>query len=479
MISKVLGMLMMIFSLTLLPPILVANIYGDTTHQVFFLSFLVIFFIGMLMWLPFSRKNVQLRTRDGFLITVMFWLELGIVGALPFYLADAINLSFTDAVFESMSGLTTTGATVISGLDVLPKSILYYRQQLQWLGGIGIVVIAIAVMPMLGVGVIQLYRAGSTGTTVDNKLTPRIQETAKLLFIIYICLTLSCLIAYWIAGMDFFDALSHSFSTVAIGGFSTHDASMGFFNSNPAILVICTIFMVLSGLSFGLHYYAWIRKSLLHYLHNQEARLYLMILLGGSIVVSACLYLSGTYNQSESLYHGIFQFVSIMTTTGFVTDKLSAWPSFLPFFLVFFSFFGACAGSTAGGIKVGRILVIAKQVMCHIHKLIHPNGVFQVKIKSKNVPRSVTDGIWAFFGIYLAVFYLMLLLLMASGLDYATSWSAAAASLNNLGPGLGAVSEHYGDINVFAKWVLCFGMILGRLEVFALLVLFTPMFWRK
>lgn len=479
MISKVLGMLMMIFSLTLLPPILVAGIYNETTHQDFFLSFAIIFSIGMLMWLPFSRKNVVLRTRDGFLITVMFWLELGIVGALPFYLTDVINLSFTDAVFESMSGLTTTGATVISGLDFLPKSILYYRQQLQWLGGIGIVVIAIAVMPMLGVGVVQLYRAGATGTTSDSKLTPRITETAKVLFILYICLTLACLMAYWAAGMTFFDALSHSFSTVAIGGFSTHDASMGFFENNPAIISICVVFMILSGLSFGLHYYAWIRKSLFHYLHNQEARLYLTMLLAGAILVSLCLYFNGTYNQSESMYHGVFQFVSIMTTTGFVTDKFTNWPSFLPFFLIFFSFFGACAGSTGGGIKVGRLLIIAKQIMSHVYKLIHPNGVFPVKIKNKHVPHSISDGIWAFFGIYLAVFYFMLLLLMASGLDYASSWSAAAASLNNLGPGLGEVSEHYGNINAFAKWVLCFGMILGRLEIFTFLVLLTPMFWRK
>ena len=478
-ISKVLGMLMMIFSLTLLPPILVASIYSESTHQDFFFSFAIIFSIGTLMWLPFSRKNIALRTRDGFLITVMFWLELGVVGALPFYLTDAINLSFTDAVFESISGLTTTGATILSGIDFLPKSILYYRQQLQWLGGIGIVVIAIAVMPMLGVGVIQLYRAGSAETASENKLTPRITETAKVLFIIYICLTLSCLIAYWAAGMTFFDALSHSFSTVAIGGFSTHDASMGFFENSPAILNICIVFMVLSGLSFGLHYYAWIRKSIFHYLHNQEAALYLVMLLAGAIVVSLCLYFSGTYNQSGSLHHGVFQFVSIMTTTGFVTDKFANWPSFLPVFLIFFSFFGACAGSTGGGIKVGRLLIIAKKIMCQIYRLIHPSGVFSVKIKGRIVPHSVTDGIWAFFGIYLAVFYLMLLLLMASGLDHASSWSAAAASLNNLGPGLGEVSEHYGNINAFAKWVLCLGMILGRLEIFTLLVILTPMFWRK
>ena len=249
-ISKVLGMLLMIFSLTLLPPILVASIYEEHTHQAFFLSFAITFSIGMLMWVPYSRNQADLRTRDGFLITVMFWLELGLVGALPFALVDSLNLSFTDAVFESMSGLTTTGATVITGLDLLPKSILYYRQQLQWLGGIGIVVIAVAVMPMLGVGGMQLYRAETPGPVKDSKLTPRITETAKALFLIYVTLTVTCMVAYWLAGMTLFDALAHSFSTVAIGGFSTHDASMGYFDNNPAIISICIFFMIVSGISF-------------------------------------------------------------------------------------------------------------------------------------------------------------------------------------------------------------------------------------
>ena len=478
-ISKVLGMLLMIFSLTLLPPMLVASVYDEHTHHAFFLSFAITFSIGMAMWLPFSRNNADLRTRDGFFITVMFWLELGIVGALPFALVDSVHLSFTDAVFESMSGLTTTGATVITGLDLLPKSILYYRQQLQWLGGIGIVVIAVAVMPMLGVGGMQLYRAETPGPVKDSKLTPRITETAKALFIIYLTLTVTCMMAYWLAGMTFFDALAHSFSTVAIGGFSTHDASMGFFENNPAIISICIVFMILSGLSFGLHYYAWIRKSVSHYLRNPEAKMYLGMLLAGSVLVCLYLYFTGTYNKGDSLYHGVFQMVSMMTTTGFATTNFSAWPSFVPFLLVFFSFFGACAGSTGGGIKVGRMLILAKQVLREIYRLIHPNAIFPIKVRNKHVPDRITDAIWAFFGVYLGVYYFMVLLLMASGLDYVTAWSATAASLNNLGPGLGEVAAHYGDINIFAKWVLCSGMILGRLEIFTLLVLFTPMFWRR
>lgn len=478
-ISKVLGMLLMIFSLTLLPPLLVASIYGETTHHAFFLSFAITFSIGMLIWLPYSHSNAELRARDGFFITVMFWLELGIVGALPFILIDAVHLSFTDAVFESISGLSTTGATVMTGLDSLPKSILYYRQQLQWLGGIGIVVIAVAVMPMLGVGGMQLYRTEIPGPVKDTKLTPRIAETAKILFIIYLILTVTCAAAFWLAGMTLFDAISHSFSTVAIGGFSTHDASMGFFQDNPAIISICMFFMIISGISFGLHYYTWVRKSVSHYLRNPEARLYLILLLLGTTIVCLYLFYSNTYNESDSLYYGAFQLVSIMTTTGFSTTNFSVWPSFVPFLLMFACFSGACSNSTGGGIKVGRILILAKQSIREIHRLIHPSAIFPIKIRNKQVPVRVTDAVWAFFGIYLAVFSFMVLLLMASGLDYVTAWSAVAATINNLGPGLGGVAAHYGGLNPFAKWVLSCSMLLGRLEIFPLLVLFSPMFWRR
>ena len=477
-IARVLGLLLMVFSLTMLPPIVVAQIYGEQTSGAFFLAFAITFSIGTLIWLPFSRSRSDLRTRDGFVITVLFWLELGLVGALPLGLVDQLSLSATDAIFESISGLTTTGATVITGLDDLPKSILYYRQQLQWLGGIGIVVIAVAIMPMLGIGGMQLYRTETPGPVKDSKLTPRITETAKVLFNIYLALTVACMLAYWAAGMSFFDALSHSFSTVAIGGFSTHDASMGYFDS-PVIIGICIFFMVVSGISFGLHYYSWIRQSVSHYWRNPEAKMYFSMLLAGCALVCLYLYFNGVYDLEGSLYHGIFQMVSIMTTTGFATDNFSAWPSFLPFLLVFFAFFGACAGSTGGGIKIGRMQLLAKQSIREIHRLIHPNAVLPVKIRNRTVSERVTDAVWAFFGVYLAAYYLMVLLLMASGLDYITAWSATAAAINNLGPGLGEVAAHYGDINAFAKWVLCAGMLLGRLEIFTLLVLFSPAFWRR
>lgn len=477
-IARILGLLLMLFSITLIPPILVASIYGEQTQHTFFLAFAITFSIGLVTWLPYSRSQQELRTRDGFVITVLFWGVLGLAGAIPLSLVEPLNLSFTDAVFESISGLTTTGATVISGLDNLPKSILYYRQQLQWLGGIGIVVIAVAIMPMLGIGGMQLYRSETPGPVKDSKLTPRITETAKALFLIYVVLTLACMTAYWLAGMSLFDAVAHSFSTVAIGGFSTHDASIGYFDS-PWIMFVAVFFMIVSGLNFGLHFFAWNRKSLRHYLRDAEAKMYLFMLGGGAVIVCIYLFFTHTYNLQESLLHGVFQLVSIMTTTGYATDNFSQWPSFLPFFLIFLSFFGACAGSTGGGIKVGRMMIMAKQGLREIYRLIHPSAVFPMKVNKRIIPDRVADAIWAFFGVYLAVFYGIVLLLLASGLDYVTAWSATAASLNNLGPGLGDVAAHYGNINAFAKWVLCAGMLLGRLEIFTLLVLFTPMFWRR
>ncbi len=476
--ARVLGVLLMIFSLTMLTPIIVASIYGENTAQTFLIAFVITLLVGLAFWLPSRNRTGELRTRDGFIVTVLFWLVLSTFGALPLMLSEALQLGFMDALFESVSGLTTTGATVISGLDDLPKSILYYRQQLQWLGGIGIVVIAVAILPMLGVGGMQIYRAETPGPMKDSKLTPRITETANVLFKIYLALTAVCALAYWAAGMSGFDAIGHSFSTVAIGGFSTHDSSIGFFDSG-AIMAICTFFMIISGLNFALHYHVWHSRNLKAYWGDPEARMYIYLLLIGMVITCLYLYYSGTYGREESLSQGIFQLVSIMTTTGFATAEFSAWPTFLPFFLLFLSFFGACAGSTGGGIKIGRMLILAQQGIREIYRLVHPNALLPIKIRNRRIPERVADAIWAFFGVYLAIFYLMVLLLLASGLDYVTAWSATAASLNNLGPGLGAVATNYADLGNFAKWVLCWGMLLGRLEIFTLLVLFTPTFWKN
>jgi trk system potassium uptake protein TrkH len=477
-ILRILGILLMIFSITMLPPVLISLYYEDGALGAFLTGFAITLITGFMLWVPVYRVRQDLRTRDGFLITVLFWSVLGLFGALPLMLADNPHLSFVDALFESLSGLTTTGATVITGIDALPKSILWYRQQLQWLGGMGIIVLAVAILPMLGIGGMQLYRAETPGPVKDSKLTPRITETAKALWYIYLSLTVLCALGYWAAGMTLFDAVSHSFSTVAIGGFSTHDASMGYFDSS-LIESIAIFFMVVSGINFSLHFFAWKHRSLLHYFSDPEFRFYLSVL-GAIILLSfIVLIVTQTYTPEDSLRKSAFMVVSIATTTGFATADFAHWPTMLPFLLFVAAFAGGCAGSTGGGMKVIRILLILKQGYREIQRLVHPNAVIPVKLGNTPISDKVLEAVWGFFSVYLIVFVIMLIVLLGTGLDQVTAWSAVGATLNNLGPGLGDVSAHYGDINDTAKWVLCFAMLLGRLEVFTLLVLFTPIFWRR
>ncbi len=478
-ILRILGLLLMVFSTTLLPPVAVDLIYGEGFFMPFVEAFGLILLCGLLLFLPFRRHTSELRLRDGFMVVVMFWLVLGSAGGLPLYLSVAMDLSVTDAVFESISGLTTTGATVIMGLDHLPKSILFYRQELQWLGGMGIIVLAVAVLPMLGIGGMQLYRAETPGPVKDNKLTPRITETAKALWYIYLGLTLACMVAYWLAGMDAFDALSHAFSTVAIGGFSTHDASMGYFD-NRGIELIAIVFMLLSGINFALHFTVLKQKRLTAYLRDAELRTYLAALGVVSLITVAYLWQTRTFHSvSDTFIEGLFQVVSIGTTTGFTTQAYYSWPGFLPVLLLYLSFMGGCSGSTGGGIKVIRILLLVKQGARELKRLVHPAGRFAVKIGQKAVPDKVIEAVWGFFAAYFAISALMILLLMSTGLDQETAFSAVAACLNNLGPGLGEVALNYAGISDSAKWVLVMAMLLGRLEIFTLLVLFTPEFWRK
>lgn len=477
-ILRILGMLLMLFSLTMLTPILVSLWFEDGSYLIFIISFLFSFLSGLLLWLPFSKRMGDLSTRDGFLITSLFWTVLGLFGSLPFLLSESPQLSVSDAIFESISGLTTTGATVITGLDYLPKSILFYRQQLQWLGGIGIIVIAVAILPMLGVGGMQLYRAETPGPVKDSKLTPRITQTAKALFLLYLSITVTCASAYWLAGMSLFDAVCHAFSTVAIGGFSTHDASMGYFD-NPAILLICSLFMLVAGLNFALHYHTYRSRNFKHYFRDSESVFWGTSIFFAILIVCCALIISSNLSINESLLHGLFQTISMATTTGFTTADYSSWPHFLPIMLLFLSFMGGCAGSTGGGMKAIRIMLITKQGVRELSQLIHPNAVIPLKVGNRRVEAKVVSAVWSFLAVYMFAFVVMLLLLMATGLDYTTAFSAVAASINNLGPGLGDVAFHYGDISDVAKWILCFAMLLGRLEVFTLLVIFTPVFWRQ
>jgi trk system potassium uptake protein TrkH len=478
-IQRLLGMLLMIFSVTLLPPAVVSWLYQDGQIRDFLTGMLIVLLLGFLMWAPAHSHKEDLRVRDGFLIVVLFWFVLGLAGAVPFVVADNPVMSVTDAVFESFSGLTTTGATVITGLDELPESILYYRQQLQWLGGMGIIVLAVAIMPMLGVGGMQLYRAETPGPHKDAKLTPRIAETAKALWYIYAGLTIACGVGYWMAGMSGFDAIGHSFSTVAIGGFSTHDTSIGYFQSST-IELIAVVFMLLAGMNFALHFIAWRSLSLRPYLRDSEVKAYLVVLFLVTSITVGYLYYTDTFIFfSDALHAGLFQAVSIGTTTGFTTEDYFAWPGFLPVMLLFASFIGGCAGSTGGGMKVIRFLLLVKQGHRETVRLIHPNAQLPVKVDSKPMPDRVIAAVWGFFAAYVGSFVVIMLFLMATGLDQITAFSAVAACINNLGPGLGGVGANYVDLNDPAKWALSFAMMLGRLEIFTLLILFTRAFWRR
>jgi trk system potassium uptake protein TrkH len=469
----------MVFSVTQLLPIPISLYDNDEQVTPFLLAFLFTLLVGMALWFPVRNKKDSLRLRDGFIIVAMFWIVLGLFGAIPLMLSTAPHLPAVDAIFESISGLTTTGATVITGLDYLPRSILFYRQQLQWLGGMGIIVLAVAILPMLGIGGMQLYRAETPGPMKDNKLTPRITETAKALWYIYLGLTVTCALAYWFAGMDWFDAIAHSFSTIAIGGFSPYDASIGYFDS-PMIKVVAIIFMILSGINFALHFLAWRNLSVVPYFADSETKTYLIVLLGMSVLTVALLHLMNvTEEWGESLLTGIFHAVSISTTTGFTTEAYHLWPGAIPVILIFASFIGGCAGSTAGGIKVIRFMLLIKQGRREIARLIHPNALIPIKVGGKPLSDRVINAVWGFFSAYVGSFVVIMIVLMISGLDQVTAFSAVAATMNNLGPGLGEVGANYADLNDMAKWVLCFAMLLGRLEVFTLLVIMSGSFWRK
>ncbi|WP_152218755.1 TrkH family potassium uptake protein [Pseudomonas sp. SCB32] len=478
-IARILGVLLMLFSTTHLPPLLIDLYYGENTWRPFALSFIVTLLTGFTLWSPFSDQRQELRIRDGYLVTALFWIVLGSFGALPFALSDAPHMGVADAFFEAFSGLSTTGATVLTGLDALPHAILYYRQQLQWLGGMGIVVLAVAVMPMLGIGGMQLYRAEMPGPLKEHKLSPRIADTAKTLWFLYCGLTLACALAYWAAGMSLFDAIGHSFSTIAIGGFSTHDASIGYFDS-PLIELICMFFLVVSGINFSLHFIAWRQRKLGHYLKDPECRAYLGILLALFLITTTTLMLHQHYDSPvQSIRYAAFMVISVATTTGFGLADFSSWPTFLPYLLLYSTFIGACAGSTGGGMKVMRVLLVYRQGMREFLRLLHPNGVFLVKLGRRTVPDRVVESVWAFFSIYLVTFVSLMLVLLALGVDQLTAFSTLASCLNNLGPALGEASVHYGSLPASAKLVLSLAMVLGRLEVFSLLILLTPAFWRS
>jgi len=474
---RILGILLMVFSSIQLMPLLLAVLESGDNARGFVFAISITFLSGLLLWFPVRKASHDLRVRDGFFVTSMFWTVLGLFGALPFIFSEALHLSPVSAAFESISGLTSSGGTVIVGLDELPRSLLFYRQLLQWLGGIGIIVVAVAILPMLGVGGMQLYKAETPGPSKNSKLTPRITETAKALFTVYMLLTLACALSYYAVGMPFFDAIAHSFSTVSLGGFSTHDSSLGYYK-NDAVLVVASVFMLIASINFGLHFLAWRRRSLMIYRRDSETRFYVTAVSLCMAITIYCLIEWNIHGHRESILHGIFQVLSIITTTGFSTENLGTWPVALPIMAIFFSCMGGCVGSTTGGIKAMRVMLIFKQGMRELKQLVHPQAIIPLKVGGRRVEATVVSAVWSFFAIYMTTFIVLMILLMLTGIDFTTSFSAVAATLNNLGLGIAGVSAGFGELSEPTKAILCFAMLLGRLEIFTLMVLFTPAFWR-
>jgi len=470
-----LGILTAFFGLGMMLPAFVALYYqsGHELHFVLAGGIVIALGLASMMWAGSAPK--QLNHRDGFVIVALAWVLLSMLGAVPFWTTGVCD-SIVDGLFESTSGLTTTGATILSGLDEQPHSILFWRSMQEWLGGMGIIVLAVAVMPLLGVGGMQLFRAETPGP-VKDKLTSRVTETAKVLWFIYLGMTVVTAIGLWLAGMTPFDAINHAMCTVAIGGFSTHDASLGFYDS-PLIHMLIVLFMFLAGINFTLHFAALRRGFSIHtYFYDEEFRTYVKWLGFLLLITSALVLGSGSGSWDEV----VFNTVSIATTTGFAISDYSAWPPGTSLLLLAAMFVGACAGSTGGGMKVIRVLLLFRQGIREIRRLIHPHAIIRVKIGGHSLTPQVTQALWGFFVLYIVCFAVIAVLLACTGVDMLTSLTAAAACLTNTGPGFGAVGPDatYASIPAAGKLVLMFGMVLGRLEIFTFFVLLVPEFWRK
>ena len=478
-VIRVLSMVIFIFGLTMLVPVGVSWVFQDGAARAFDEAILLTLGVGLVLW-GFTRRNKRdLTIRDGFLMVALVWTVLPVFAALPliFYL----DASFTDAYFEAVSGLTTTGATVFSELDKLPVSINFWRTQLVWLGGMGLIVLAVAILPLLGIGGRQMFKAETPGPMKDSKMTPRIAETAKGLWGVYTGITVCCFLAYHWAGMSWMDAIMHSFSTMGLGGFSSHDASFGYFNS-PTIETVCIVFMLIAGMNFGTLFLAVSGRSIRPYITDPEAVWFLVVALGSVLGIAVFLNENDVYRSfSEAFRYSAFNVVSIATTTGYANTDYYLWPMFAPLWMLFLSSFATSAGSTGGGIKMIRALVLYKQVNRELLRAIHPDAVYLVRIGSEVVPGNILFAVLAFGFMYMVSIVSMTLLMSLSGLDIITAFSAVVASINNTGPGLNQVgpATTFEVLNDFQTWICTFAMLLGRLEIFTLLVVFTPAFWRR
>jgi trk system potassium uptake protein TrkH len=474
------GSLLALFSAFYVLPLTSAIWFRDGTLGSFAVAAVGTLAAGVLIRACTRRHMRELKPRDGYLLVVLAWTGMALAAAVPLLLHDR-TLSFTNAYFEVMSGLTTTGATVFVGLDSLPPTINLWRHALNWFGGMGIIVLAVAVLPMLGVGGRQLYRAETPGPVKDASLAPRVAQTAKYLWLVYAGITFACVMALVIAGMPMFDAICHAFSALSLGGFSTHDASIGFYNS-PAIEAVLIVFMMIAALNFATHFRAIRRLSFEPYAADPEARWVVRLLVVSCVGVALYLWHAGTYDTfPTALRHASFNLVSLATDCGYASVDYNQWPAFAPVWMLFLSCVTVSSGSTGGGIKMFRSLILVRQSHREMTTLVHPTAVVPLRIGGHALPDSIVEAVLAFIFLYFMTIAILTFALLATGLDFVTAFSAIIACINNAGPGLNEVGPagNYAGLADFQKWVCALAMLAGRIEIMTLAVLFTRTFWRK
>ena len=475
-VIHVLGLLLIFLSVALLLPIPFSLYYGGGDY-IFFLIASGTTLISGVLFFKFTRLDQGVHAREAFAIVTFGWILFSIFGSLPFLLSGAIP-SFTNAFFETMSGFTTTGASILEDIEALPQGLLFWRSLTHWLGGMGIIVLSIAILPFLGLGGMQLFKAEVPGPTPD-KLTPRVTETAKILWGIYVLISALETLFLMIGGMTFFDALCHTFGTMATGGFSTKNSSIGHYAS-PYIQYVIIVFMILAGTSFSLHY-KFMKKKFDAYRKNHEFNFFMLLISGSMLVVGFNTFLHHFPGLERAFRTTLFQVVSILTTTGFVTADYEQWSATSQFILFLLMFIGGCAGSTGGGMKVIRAMILVQFVRAEIKRLLHPSAVIPVRIGDKVIPRDIVTNVLGFQALMLGLFIFGVILMCIVGLDLISSFGAVAASLGNIGPGLGSVgpTDNFAHIPVLGKWILTFFMLAGRLEIYTVLILFAPAFWKK
>jgi len=479
-VANLLSLVVVMFAITMLVPLGVSLVLSDGAEHAYHEAIVVTALAGALGWLLSGRGHRELRPRDGFLFVALVWTVLPAFAAVPL-LVQLPNLTFTDAYFETMSALTATGATVLTGLDGMPPSINVWRCLLQWLGGMGIIVLAVAILPLLGVGGRQLLKAETPGPMKEQQLTPRITQTAKGLWLVYVLLTVLCALGYRWAGMSWLDAMMHAFSTVSLGGFSPHDASFGHWNAR-AIEWVAIAFMLAAGVNFGTHFIAMRRFSFRPYRFDQEARAFVVLTLASVAMIGSYLHVHGVYDDAHtSLRHAAFNVVSVATTTGYSSADYSAWPLFAPLWMLLLCTFSTCSGSAGGGIKMMRALLMLQQAVRELARIVHPRAMIPVKLGGQVVENQIIFAILAYMLVYGVTLTLITMLLVGTGMDLLTAFSASAACLNNLGPGLGQVGPGatYALLSDFQTWICTLAMLLGRLELLTVFVLVTPAFWRR